>query len=54
MALPAHAEVMIVGIRAAVAHTSKGDVVEDAGVDPQRLEAILFDPIGIMASIDRI
>ena len=54
VALPARAEVMIAEIRAAVAPTSKGDVVEDAVVDLQRLEDVLFDPIGIMGSIDRI
>jgi len=54
VALPARAEGMIEEIRAAVAPTSKGDVVEDAVVDPQRLEDVLFDPIGIMGSIDPI
>ena len=54
VALPARAEGMIEEIRAAVVPTSKGDVVEVAVVDHQRLEDVLFDPIGIMGSIDPI
>jgi len=54
VALPEHAEVMLAEIRAVVAPTSKGDVVEDTVVDLQRLEDVLIDPTGIMGSIDRI